>query len=335
MRLMIITQKVDRSDPILGFFHGWLLEFALHCDQIHVIGQMKGDYDLPDNIKIHSMGKESGASKLSQILKFWKLQWLLRHDYDCVLVHMTPVWVVLGFFNWFILRKKVYLWYEARGGGWTLPISLRLVKKVFSATEYGLPRSSKKRVITGHGIDTEFFKPSGVTQKGLVSSVGRITKRKHFEVILKAFSELPSDYRLEIAGVTIRKDDEVELESLKKLMNELGIADRVKIKQMTHEEVRNLLQRSELMLHACRGGLDKIVLEAMSVGCLTISSSKAAGHVLPTEGLSIDEEMGERANEVLGLSNDERAKLSEQLRQQVIEGHSLGKLVGRLVEEMK
>ena len=332
---MIITQKVDRTDPILGFFHRWLLEFALHCEQTNVIGQMKGDYDLPDNVRIHSMGKESGAGKLSQILRFWKLQWSLRRDYDCVLVHMTPIWVVLGFFNWFILRKKVYLWYEARGGGWALPISLRLVKKVFSATEYGLPRPSKKRVITGHGIDTEFFKPTGQIEKGLVSSVGRITKRKHFEVVLKAFSELPSDYKLEIAGVTIRKDDEVELRNLKKLMSELGITDRVAIKQMTHEEVRDLLQKSELMLHACRGGLDKIVLEAMSVGCLTVSSSKAAGHVLPTECLSMDDEMGERANELLKLSDDEKAKLRQELRQKVIDSHGLNKLIGRLVEEMK
>lgn len=332
---MIVTQKVDRTDPILGFFHRWLLEFALHCDQVHVIGQMKGDYDLPDNICVHSLGKEAGASRLRQIFRFWKLQWSLRKEYDRVLIHMTPIWAILGFDIWFIFRKKVYLWYEARGGGWALPVSLRLVKKVFSATEYGLPRPSKRRVITGHGIDTEFFKSSGQIERGLVSSVGRITKRKHFEVILKAFSELPSDFRLEIAGVTIRKDDEVELGNLKRLMNELGITDRVTIKQMTHEEVRNLLQRSELMLHACRGGLDKIVLEAMSAGCVTVSSSKAAGNALPDECLSMDEEMGERANAVLGLSSDEKTKLSQELRQKVVEGHSLGKLAGKLVEEMK
>ncbi|HCI04185.1 TPA: hypothetical protein DE059_04640, partial [Candidatus Peribacteria bacterium] len=61
---------------------------------------------------------------------------------------------------------------------------------------------------------------------------------------------------------------------------------------------------------------------------------KAAGHVLPTEGLSMDEEMGERANELLKLSDEEKAKLSEQLRQKVIDGHGLSRLVGRLVEEM-
>lgn len=34
MRLLIITQKVDENDAILGFFHGWIAEFAKHCEQL-------------------------------------------------------------------------------------------------------------------------------------------------------------------------------------------------------------------------------------------------------------------------------------------------------------
>ena len=35
MKLLIITQKVDSADPILGFFHQWVEEFAKHCEFGH------------------------------------------------------------------------------------------------------------------------------------------------------------------------------------------------------------------------------------------------------------------------------------------------------------
>ena len=63
MRLLIITQKVDKNDPILGFFHRWIEEFAKHCQSIIVICLQKGEYNLPKNIKILSLGKEKGKKK--------------------------------------------------------------------------------------------------------------------------------------------------------------------------------------------------------------------------------------------------------------------------------
>jgi len=335
VKLLIVTQKVDRKDPILGFFHGWLIEFSKHCEKVSVIGQLVGEYNLPENVEVYSLGKEKGYSRLRQIFRFAFLIWKLRKEYTRVLVHMTPVWVIMGWDSWLFLRKRVFLWYEARGGGWVLPLSLRLVNKVFSATEYGLPRKSKKSVITGHGIDTEFFKPSEEREDGLVVSVGRITQRKHFEVVLKAFSELPENYKLLIAGVTIREDDERELKKLQGLMNELNIAGRVTVESKTHDEVSSILSRAGLMLHACRGGLDKVVLEAMASGCPLVSSSVAAKYVLPEECLSDDETMGEKAKVVLGMSENEHTRLAEDLRKRVVENHSLEKLVGRLVGEMQ
>ena len=47
MKLLIITQKVNKIDPILGFFHGWIIEFAKHFESITVICLEKGEYNLP------------------------------------------------------------------------------------------------------------------------------------------------------------------------------------------------------------------------------------------------------------------------------------------------
>ncbi|MBU2214162.1 glycosyltransferase family 4 protein [Patescibacteria group bacterium] len=335
MNLLIVTQKVDSADPILGFFHRWLAEFSKHCEQVTVIGQLVGEHNLPDNVEVHSLGKEKGHSRLRQMIRFGLLQWKLRKQYDTVFVHMTPIWVVLGWKTWFLLRKRVYLWYEARGGGWALPLSLLFVRKVFSATEYGLPKKSKKSVITGHGIDTEYFAQTQEREKGLIVTIGRTTRTKHLDVIIKAFAQLPDSCKLFIAGGPITKQDANVLEELTALMVKLNVSDRITIQSVPHEEIRSRLQRAELTLHACGGGLDKAVLEAMACGCSVVSCSKATAYVLPENLMCSEETMGEKAKEVLRMSNDERSRLAEDLRRRVVEKHSLRKLVERLVKEME
>ncbi|MCF7844303.1 MAG: glycosyltransferase [Kiritimatiellales bacterium] len=335
MKLLIITQKVDRSDSILGFFHRWVIEFSKHCEKVTIIGQFVGEHDFPYNVEVHSMGKEKGYSRVRQMLMFGILILKLRKNYDSVFVHMTPIWVVLGWKTWFLLRKKVYLWYEARGGGWALSFALMFVRKVFSATDYGLPRKSRKSVITGHGIDTEFFKPEGERKKGLVMTIGRTTKTKHLDVIIKAFAQLPENFELVVAGGPITKDDQQEYKKIETLIEELGLEGRVGMQSYPHEVVRAFLQEASLSLHACGGGLDKAVLESMASECPVVSCSKAAESILPGSLQCTEETMGEKAKEVLGLSDDERSKLTADLRNRVIEKHSLAKLVERLVGEMK
>jgi len=335
MRLLIVTQKVDRKDPILGFFHRWLIEFSRRFDQLVVIAQSKGDYDLPDNVRVISLGKEAGKSKLGQILRFIKLIWSERKNYDQVLVHMTPIWVVLGGLSWLLMRKKLYLWYEIKRGSWKLSIALKLVKKVFSASVQGLPKPSKKQIVVGHGIDiAKFDMKEGQRDNNLILSVGRITNSKHYEVILNAFAKLPENYRLQIAGGTIRKDDEEKKRKLEGLMEKLGIRNQVVIKWVDPEAMVDLYNQSILLLNACEGGLDKAILEAMACGCLVVSSAQASKDVLPEECFCSDAEMGKRINGMLGMSEVEHNKLRSELRSIVVRDHSLERLVGRLVKEM-
>ncbi len=62
VKLLIITQKVDQNDDILGFFHQWVREFAENCEKVTVICLQKGEYDLPDNVKVLSLGKEQPSA---------------------------------------------------------------------------------------------------------------------------------------------------------------------------------------------------------------------------------------------------------------------------------
>ena len=331
MRLLIITQKVDRADPVLGFFHRWIESFAQQCDSVTIIGQQVGEYSFPSNVSVHSLGKERRFFRWRQIIRFWNFNLILHKKYDRVLVHMTPVWVVLGAWIWFLLRKPVYLWYEARGGGWSLPVALCFVRKVFSATEYGLPRSSRRRVILGHGVDTNFFVPAQEKRESdLVTTVGRITEVKHLDRVLRAFASLPGSPRLFLAGGTVTKRDVHEKERTLALIEELHIADRVTIQALRNEDIRDLLQRASLFLHACDGGLDKVVLEAMACGCPIVSSSHAASLVLPSLCQASNGTFIAQAQKVFALGASERMHLVTDLRKRAEHEHSLIALVQKM-----
>ncbi|HBU09174.1 MAG TPA: hypothetical protein DEB30_00010, partial [Candidatus Peribacter riflensis] len=111
--------------------------------------------------------------------------------------------------------------------------------------------------------------PSGRGEEqeiGLIVAVGRITQSKRYDVILRAFALLPQTSRLVIAGGVITQADEGEWESVQALLMQLGVVGRVEVRWVDPSEMPQLLRRAELMLHACIGGLDKAVLEAMACG---------------------------------------------------------------------
>jgi glycosyltransferase involved in cell wall biosynthesis len=249
---------------------------------------------------------------------------------------MTPVWVVLGWPLFFVLRKPVYLWYEVRRGGAMLRAAVLLSRKVLSATKSGLPFHSRKNVVMGHGIDTEIFSPmAGQRDVYLLCAVGRITRIKRVDLFLRCLASLPVPYRLFIAGGTITDDDRTYLRELQVLIEREHLQDRVEIHFVLHEELPALLRSTQLFLHAGGGGLDKALLEAMACGCLVVAASEAAVALLPEPCRATPETFVARTREMLQLSPEAQRVLREQLRGNVVASHSLSSLICRMVGEIE
>ena len=104
---MVITQKVDQTDGLLGFFQRWLEELARHYSQVVVICLFKGQADLPPNVRVLSLGKESGAGRLVYFWRFFKYVIAERKNYDSVFVHMNPEYLVLAGWLWRLLRRPL------------------------------------------------------------------------------------------------------------------------------------------------------------------------------------------------------------------------------------
>ena len=110
MKLLILTQKVDRRDPILGFFHRWIEEFAKHYEQMIVICLQKGEFDLPKNVRVRSLGKEEKLGRWQYLIRFYKYIWQERKNYDAAFVHMNQEYVLLSWKFWKLWGKKIFLW---------------------------------------------------------------------------------------------------------------------------------------------------------------------------------------------------------------------------------
>ena len=126
MKLLIITQKVDDHDDVLGFFVRWIEEFAKHAEKVTVICLQKGEYNLPHNVSVLSLGKETGKSRFTYFVRFFRYIWKLRSDYDTVFVHMNPIYVLLGGVFWKLWFKKIALWYTHK----RVDLKLRIAEKL-------------------------------------------------------------------------------------------------------------------------------------------------------------------------------------------------------------
>ncbi|PIT89213.1 MAG: hypothetical protein COU27_01510, partial [Candidatus Levybacteria bacterium CG10_big_fil_rev_8_21_14_0_10_36_7] len=185
-KLLICTQKIDKNDPILGFFHRWVEEFAKHCEQITVICLEKGIHDLPQNVRVFSLGKEDFQlstfnfqlfQKVKYMLTFWKLIWRERKNYNSVFVHMNQVYIILGGLFWMVTEKKISLWYAHGSISFSLRIATILTHNVFTSTKSGFRIRTKKTKIVGQGIDTDLFSLKNTTNnvKFEIISIGRIS----------------------------------------------------------------------------------------------------------------------------------------------------------------
>ncbi|MFA6393962.1 MAG: glycosyltransferase [Patescibacteria group bacterium] len=157
MKLLILTQTVDNKDGVLGFMHGWIAGFAQKCERVTVVCLKSGEYCLPENVRVLSLGKERHKSRIMYFFNFYKYIWQNRQDYDKVFVHMNYEYVILGAIYWRILRKKIALWYAHGHVSPGLRLAEKLVHVIFTSTKSGFRLKSDKVKVIGQGIDTKNF----------------------------------------------------------------------------------------------------------------------------------------------------------------------------------
>ncbi len=338
MRLLIVTQVVDKNHPVLGFFHRWVEEFSKHYEEVHVLCLQKGDFDLPANVYVHSLGKdEKPVSAVVYTWRFMRCVWQLRNHYDKVFVHMNPEYVLAGTPVWLWLRKPIYLWYTHGSVSLSLKTAAHLVTNIFTAAQEGMNLSSKKVVVTGHGIDVQSVSQSNHERDLDLITVGRISRIKNLEGVIGVLEvvrrKLPSA-TLTILGSAVDEDGRSYETQLKQLVKEKELDGAVDwVGGVPHNEVTNWLTRAKVFVHTAKNGsLDKVLLEALVAGTPIVTTSVGA-RSLPL-GPWLVNSPDELSGQVLSVLEVYPTVEMEKLKTHVSSRHGLPALIESLVLKM-
>ncbi len=326
MKLLIITQKVDFNDPVLGFFHRWIRVFSTQYDKVYVICLERGEYDLPANVQVLSLGKETGRSRLKYLYYFYKYIWQLRREYQAVFVHMNQEYILLAGLIWRLWHKRVALWYNHSIGGWKTDLAAKLSQVVFHTSPYAYTAKFSNACRMSAGIDLKLFRPKKIKrQPDSILYVGRIDPIKGVHILLESnrlLREKGIETILHIYG-DASVFNQSYLDQLKK-----SATDGVEwYPAVPNNQTPDLYRSHTVFVNLTpAGNYDKTVLEAMACGAVPVVASAAFADIIPAELRPVKYDSADVADcleYALGLADDRREQLSVMFREYVSNYHTL------------
>ena len=304
MRVLLITQEIDENSALLGVTLTWIRHLAPKVDHVAVLALSVGAANLPANVSLYSMGKERSANKLFLLRNFYRHLWglLRRREVDVVFVHMVPRYAILAAPLARLFRVPIVLWNAHGTVSRYLRIAHNLVAAVVTASPESFRINSPKRIVTGHGIDADYFtaaeqEPTATADgrrlqtcatdaatatdgerialasagSKVLLTVGRLSRSKDYGTIIQALDLLRSqspdlDVCLRIIGTPFYADDRAYLTELEEMVRELALEAQVTfVGKVPNRLMVDEYRRCEVLINASHtGSIDKVVLEAMA-----------------------------------------------------------------------
>lgn len=282
VRLLIATEALDRSDPLLGFFHRWIEEFARHASRVHVVCLGQGEKDLPTNVAEHSLGKESAhgnrlIKRIRYSVRFLYYAWKYRREYSDVLVHLSPEYLLIAGMFWRLLGKRVGFWYNDAHG----PLRTRVAIALSDVLFYSSPDSFAARYAHARrvpmGVDTEMYATEGrKADPRSMLFLGRLTAKKQLDVILTALTQLAArdiPFAFDVYGAP-GAGDESYVNGLRSKFAGLERENLVAFRgSVLHDRTPAVYAAHDIFVHVgSRRGFNKTLYEAMASGCLVVTA---------------------------------------------------------------
>ncbi|MFT7677868.1 MAG: glycosyltransferase involved in cell wall biosynthesis [Planctomycetota bacterium] len=357
MKLVFVTQVLDRGDAVLGFVCRWVEGLAHEVEELRVIALEVGDVTgLPSNVSVRELGRKG---RIGRLLRYrGMLKEALRTDgFDTLLTHMVPRYSTLAAGQAQRYGAVHALWYTHKGVDERLRKAVRVVDRVFTASAESMRVDTPKKQVTGHGIDLAHFRPRAEPtpfERGegpaRLLSVGRLTPAKDPLCVLDAVAELVThghDVQLDWAGGGLAAGDQAFSDQVQEHVRKLGLEERVSfLGDVPYGEIPARFGEADLFLSASRtGSVDKVVLEAMACGVPAITCNESFppifAHLGEQHAMELIFPHGDAhalancAGALLHCRAQERSDLGLDLRKIVQQDHDVDHLMKRLVHELE
>lgn len=333
---------MDKDDPILGFFHRWVLEFAKHFEEVHVICLNKGTCELPEHVFVYSLGKDEGKGRLTYLYRFYKYFFhvFFHVRVDFVFFHMGAEYNILAapFFFLRKLFKTKFYWWKTHGHlSLQAKTALVFVDRVHTAIAESFPITTPKCKVVGHAIDTAQFSPDSVDNgTPVLLFVGRLSRIKRVEQVLEVAKRLKEKNIACITRIIGQQVDDEYYKTLNNLVTKYGLKDQVTfIPGIAQQALVHEYQAATVFMNPSdNDGLDKVVLEAMACGAVPITGNTSFNHMLSPYNLYMRKGnisgYTNRIIEVLNCSETKHRELQTQLRDVVVRDHALETITKRI-----
>lgn len=345
MKLLIITQRLDKEDENLGAFYYWFEQLAAHFDEATIIASFVGKTDLPKHVHIYSLGKEKNAGRFMRLKTFFELFSYHYAKCDAVFFHQIPEFVIAASPFLLSLKKRSVLWYAHKSVTTRLKIAERLVDFIATSSPEGFRLPSKKVIYTGQAINMDLFKPrergqeENATDSLKLITVGRISPIKNYEHIINACAAgkdmFPDNWSLSIVGGPILPRDHAYLASLKHLVAEKNLTSHIRfLGSMGYSQIPKVLQEHDIFVNVSgTGSLDKAVFEAMSVGLSVLTANEAYRAIMPDAYFLDHTSPGFIAERIKQMSSEEHPNMT--LHNIVLEKHSLKGTIAKITSLLR
>ena len=348
MRLLLFNLATDDDDPILGFTTRWIRALAARVDFIHVITMRMGKLDLPDNVRVYSVGKERGYSKARRVFEFYIIlgRILREHSIDVCFSHMIPIFTVLAAPVLKIKGIPIITWYAHPKVTRTLKVAHRLSDQMVSSLSTAYPYKHDKLIQVGQGIDTSLFFPdAGITREDrpVILCVGRLSPVKDHPTLIRAVGLLrqvrAEPFRVIILGEAATARDDEYVRSLHQQVRDLDLDGIVTFEPAVPlKQLPAWYRRASVYVNMTpTGSGDKVAWEAMGCGVLCIVANEGFKDTL---GIYADRcvydygnagQLTERLNWALSLPQSERSSMGAYLGKHMENMHGLDRLSQNLV----
>ena len=346
LRVVMLVQKVDEADWLLGFNIGWIRALAARVNTVDVVTLEQRSALLPANVRVHTLGKERHAGRIREFITFQRTISALTRQANVIFGHLTPRYTWLAV-PWAALRHVPQcLWYTHRQTDWELKLAVRACRWIATAAPNSFPLPGPKVHVLGHGIDATRFTPGDSIPEAdpaLILAVGRLAPIKRHDALLEAAALLRDRgvaAHFAVAGGVASVEGAAYQAQLEGRIAALGLADRFALLGAVQgDALLTWYRRASIVTNLSPAGLfDKAALEAMFMARPVVVTNPDFDEVLAEQSTALclpndatPAQIAERLAGLLARSTQDRAAIGAAIRERAVQLYSLDQLMDRLV----